>query len=145
MSLHVFNLEELCPEFSWLCPIKTEGLCPDDHCGALRLWCPIQSVPWGNRGEKPTIHEGPFSKKKVIEHPGRTGTPMRKRGGPRHPSGDLGRSVEKACTLTLLTRWANCVTISKCQGHVTILKCQGHRLFYHNTTASVLDSLCKVF
>ena len=39
----------------FLCFIEMEGLCPDNHHGALRLWCPIQSVPQRNEGKKPTM------------------------------------------------------------------------------------------
>ena len=57
----MFNLEELCPGFLWLCPAEKEGLClDDDYCRTFRGWYPIWSVPWGNRGRKPVIYEGPF-------------------------------------------------------------------------------------
>ena len=58
-----------------------------------------------------------FSEKELTEHPRRTVAPMQERGGPRHPQGGLGIFEEEVCALTLLTRWANCVTIFKCQGH----------------------------
>ena len=74
-----------------------EGLCPDDHHGALRLQCPIQSVPQRNKGENQP------SEKEILQHPRRTETPRKERGGPRHPQGDLGRSAEKVCEMTLLT------------------------------------------
>ena len=44
-----------------------------------------------------------FSEKEINEYSGRTEMPMEERGGPRHPLGDLGRPVEKASELTLLT------------------------------------------
>ena len=87
----MFNLEELCPVHVYhldeLCPvlIETEGLYPDDHYGALRMWCLIQSVPLRNRGEKPTICEGPFSEKEILQHPGKTEMPRKERDVPRHP------------------------------------------------------------
>ena len=36
--VHVHHLDELCH-------IEMEGLCPNDHHGALKLWCLIQSIP----------------------------------------------------------------------------------------------------
>ena len=68
--VYVYNLEELCPVLWWLHPDKKEGVCPDDHHGALRLWCPIQSVPWGNRDVKPAVCEGPFLRRKSLNIPG---------------------------------------------------------------------------
>ena len=68
--VYVFNLKELCPVFWWLCPVEKEGLCPEDHCGALRLWCPIQSVPQWSRGENPAVHKGPFLRKNSLNIPG---------------------------------------------------------------------------
>ena len=41
-------------------PAGKEGLCPDDHHGVSRVWYVFWSVPWGNRGRKPVVWEGPF-------------------------------------------------------------------------------------
>ena len=98
--------------------------------------CLIQSVPWGNRGEKPVVCEGPFLQKELTEHSRRTEMPTKERGGPRHPWGGLGMDVgEEMSDLTLFTGWVNCVTIFKCQGHRLLL-------WYH--CMSMLDSLSKV-
>ena len=130
--VHVYHLDELCPVFSWFCPIKMEGLCPDGHCGASRLWCLIQSVPKRNRGEKPTIHKGPFSKKEDIEHPRKTEMPMRERW-PRTSPRRLRQICRKVCELTLLTGWANSVTIYKYKGHGLFLS------QYHCISAGLLE------
>ena len=86
-----------------------------------------------------------FLRRKILHHPWRTEMLRKERGGPRHPK-ETGRSAVRntACELTLLTGWANCANISKCQGHVTIFKCQRNEHFYWDTTSLVLDSLSKV-
>ena len=119
----VFNLEELCPVFWWLCPAQKEGLCPNDHCRVLRVWYPIQSVLRRNRGKKPVVHEGPFWEGTQWTSWEDCDTYARERW-PQTPQGGLGIFKEEVCDLTLLTGWANCMTIFLCQGH-------GPFLWYH--------------
>ena len=119
--------------------------CPDYHCGASRLWCLIESVPWRKWRQKAnhpqrTFFWGNSSPSWRIK------MPRKERGGPRHPKGDLGRSAVRktVCELTLLTGSANYVNSSRFLGHVTIFQVPGTwTFFYWDTISLVLDSLSK--
>ena len=100
--------------------------------------CSVQySVPWRNEGEKLTIHKGPFSKKEILQLPGRTEMPRKERGGLRHPWGDSGRSAERK-------KYVNWLCSLGEQSLQTFLSARGKNFFYWDTTSSVLESSSKV-
>ena len=129
-----FNLEELCPVLWWLHPVEKEELCPDDHHGTLKLWCLIQSVPWGNRGEKPVISKGPFPWRTSLNIQGGLWHLCKKEVAPDTPK-EAWAYLERKCVIWLcsLGEWT-VWQFSSARG----------RGFYCDTIALVLDSLHKV-